>query len=541
MLLSVSCSRRVLLSGQDPTLTKDSFEPIAVELRVDGRSESSIVVDPDSSFSVDWTAPSSAACGLSSNSSTVAETQGSGRHFVSGFDSPGVFTVRCTANGHTAIKAIGVGVAATGSQPISVRLLAADPSGAYRTVALQLPYLAATSLRWESTGASECALVAPSGAIALQALNHSSGFPVPPLTQSQVWAVICRNTNASIATSIVLDVIPPPPVVSFFTLNGTNTDIASGSGGTVNLAWAASFAGFCELRNQVGQRLSTGTAATFLLPPLLATETFRLDCYGPGGQTTELRRVNVVSNPPLVQFTANGSSSPITIAYESDLRLEWIAQNTAPCVVRRDEAVLTGTSPMIVSALTTSAVFSIACPGVSGGSAVGSIAVSVMPPGGHIAFISSSVHTGALGGATGADAICQSLANNAGIRPDRPWKAILSDGEQGPIGRIALVGDVVLVNGTKIATATSFFNSDAALLARLERTETNQRVSTYPYAWTGATSAGGSRTDNCANWTSASSSRLGRAGLATASYKKQWLDIGNLVCSQPWRIYCISQ
>jgi hypothetical protein len=164
-------------------------------------------------------------------------------------------------------------------------------------------------------------------------------------------------------------------------------------------------------------------------------------------------------------------------------------------------------------------------------------------------FITSSVHTGALGGLGGADAICQTRANAAG-RPGT-YKAWLSTGSESPSTRFRQSGQpYIRVDNTQVAANwAALISPPGDIDATLNVTETGSTFGTIQFAWTN-TSFDGSpvtadQTFNCGNWTNdtVNAGVIGGADVTTSS----WTTFGTSFCPVDEnsgvgrRLYCFQQ
>jgi hypothetical protein len=160
-------------------------------------------------------------------------------------------------------------------------------------------------------------------------------------------------------------------------------------------------------------------------------------------------------------------------------------------------------------------------------------------------FVTSTTHTGNLGGESGADSICQtrgtagSMSGSLGVSK---WRAVIA--RLGPYsGMTARQGlslphntQVYLVNGTtKVADNSSqlFNDSGQPLQVAVDMNENGATVAAAN-VWVGDTS------NNCADFTSAlagSTAVKGDNQFAGSS----WLSNGTATCDNAYRLYCIGQ
>ena len=159
-------------------------------------------------------------------------------------------------------------------------------------------------------------------------------------------------------------------------------------------------------------------------------------------------------------------------------------------------------------------------------------------------FASSATYTGNLGGLSGADSKCQTLANTAVL--GGTWRAWISDTGHSAASRLTQSTDPYLLvdNTTKIADNWTNL-TDGANDAPINMLENGQTVSSILRVWTNTTSSGGIFTTTsgkvCINWTSASGGRSGRTGNATLYLNDDWTNQINQDCDELRRLYCFEQ
>lgn len=169
-----------------------------------------------------------------------------------------------------------------------------------------------------------------------------------------------------------------------------------------------------------------------------------------------------------------------------------------------------------------------------------------------LAFVTSTVHNGNLGGLTGADAICQARAAAGGLpggSEPGTYKAWLSDTTGSPATRFRCTQDSCSSQGYKrvddapIASDWSTL-TDGTLEFAISVTELNTFVRrSDSTVWTNTTITGseGQFPSSCvgSNWSSASS--IGDTGIATAS-DALWTDTGGGIgCGAQVHLYCFQQ
>jgi Collagenase NC10 and Endostatin len=165
-------------------------------------------------------------------------------------------------------------------------------------------------------------------------------------------------------------------------------------------------------------------------------------------------------------------------------------------------------------------------------------------------FVSSVLYTGNLGGLTGADSKCQTLADAAGLCGT--FKAWLSDATTDAAARLThATGNYVRTDGQIVASGFSGLVSGTIQHA-VNRTETNGAApvgtvkcggATVTPVWTGSTAAGANvMNGSCSNWASSNSSPGGIFGNADAT-NAAWTAMCQIVavCQSTAAIYCVEQ
>ncbi len=148
------------------------------------------------------------------------------------------------------------------------------------------------------------------------------------------------------------------------------------------------------------------------------------------------------------------------------------------------------------------------------------------------------------GGKTGlaaGDAICQSLADRAGLQGT--FKAWLSDKSASAKDRLAhSMAPYVRVDGVQVASSWSDFTADHALSNAISVTETGWSEMTPPYwVWTETSVEGGYGYGSaCKNWTSASNPDSATVGGDIYS-DKRWTEWGMGRCDGTHPLYCMEQ
>jgi hypothetical protein len=154
---------------------------------------------------------------------------------------------------------------------------------------------------------------------------------------------------------------------------------------------------------------------------------------------------------------------------------------------------------------------------------------------GRIVFVtSSSTHTGNIGGISGANAVCQGLAEVQGYKGT--FKAWLSSTTYSPATHFDQRGSFYLVTGTKIADNWSDL-TDGTIDNVIDRNETGSSVAA-PNIWTGTGSDGNMYNSiyTCTDWTSTS----GHSYTGSYSYTDyRWTRASSVSsCANQYRLYC---
>jgi hypothetical protein len=164
---------------------------------------------------------------------------------------------------------------------------------------------------------------------------------------------------------------------------------------------------------------------------------------------------------------------------------------------------------------------------------------------GRRVFITSTVSTGAIGGLTGGDALCQGLANTANLHGTfRIW---LSDATASPSTRFdqSLV-PYYRMDGTMVASSYADL-VDGTIAVPIHHNELGQVVApNIPFTSTLATGLPYSPSalpsqDNCSGWTSQSTTDHGHSGFSegtTTSWSLNLQQADVRQCNVLHRYYC---
>lgn len=164
------------------------------------------------------------------------------------------------------------------------------------------------------------------------------------------------------------------------------------------------------------------------------------------------------------------------------------------------------------------------------------------PP--RLAFTTSALYNGNLGGLAGADAKCQAAADSSPLMSQfgRSWKAMLSDSTVDVRDRMNVLYPVVRTNGEIAFSADIWSGSGPAHPNYLLFDELGRLIdaTVQRYVWTGSTDNGVKvASQNCSDWTSSSSSVQGYYGHSDSSLF--WFEWSGQGCNNLLRLYCMSQ
>lgn len=164
-------------------------------------------------------------------------------------------------------------------------------------------------------------------------------------------------------------------------------------------------------------------------------------------------------------------------------------------------------------------------------------------------FVTSSTYNGNLGGLSGADAKCQTVASASKL--GGTWKAWLSNSTTSAASRLVHVGvEYKLINGTVVANNWDSLIS-GTLAHPIDIDETGKSVASNQAVWTdtdylGMTALGLLGTSgpaiDCKSWTSTSGAQ-GGIGLTGSQAGKGWWTNKDIPqpCDKMYRLYCFEQ
>jgi hypothetical protein len=160
-------------------------------------------------------------------------------------------------------------------------------------------------------------------------------------------------------------------------------------------------------------------------------------------------------------------------------------------------------------------------------------------PGARV-FVSSQVWTGNLGGISGADDKCRSLAADAGLPAPDSFEAMLSASGSPAVGRLTHDGPFVRIDGVRVADSKADL-FDGELAASINVTEHGTYIGNHA-AWTGSNADGSSTGIDCSGWLSSNSGGSATHG-GVNQVDSSWLsDFSPVPCGpSAFHIYCVSE
>jgi hypothetical protein len=173
---------------------------------------------------------------------------------------------------------------------------------------------------------------------------------------------------------------------------------------------------------------------------------------------------------------------------------------------------------------------------------------------GRLVFLSSKAYSGALGGTSGADLKCETLAQAAGLTNPSKYRAWVSDGVHAPGSRFTNLSPsgvpYILRNG-KIVAGDFPELIDTGPRTGISITEFGSTV-IEKYVWTNTSAKGEifSPNNHCAEWTSSSALALARIGYNAVPIEqgpdwdawrneRRWTSFLGLGCNEFAHLYCV--
>ena len=154
-------------------------------------------------------------------------------------------------------------------------------------------------------------------------------------------------------------------------------------------------------------------------------------------------------------------------------------------------------------------------------------------------FLSSSPFPATFGGVSGADAFCQTLADNAAL--GGTYRAWLSDGSQSPANRFTRsTAGYVLVDGTTSIASDWSDLTDGTIAASIVLSEAGGTPGGVA-VWTATNAAGQSAGTSCLGWTSGNPFDTALVGIATSAEPAWWTQNETRACDDLAHLYCFEQ
>lgn len=159
-----------------------------------------------------------------------------------------------------------------------------------------------------------------------------------------------------------------------------------------------------------------------------------------------------------------------------------------------------------------------------------------------LVFMTSTKHAGDLGGLTGADSICQGLADGEGLPGS--YMAWLSDDSGSPASRFnRATAPYIRVDGEIVANSYDDLTDGSDLNRAINLTEAGVGGALSPnQVWTSTGDDGEQQVapDNCNGWTNDTAAFNGDYGLKSA-ISGSWTGAGSRACNLDSRLYCFQQ
>ena len=154
--------------------------------------------------------------------------------------------------------------------------------------------------------------------------------------------------------------------------------------------------------------------------------------------------------------------------------------------------------------------------------------------------MTSTTHSGNLGGLSGADAICATRAAAGGLTGT--FQAWISDGVDSPSSRVAKFGTRYVTTGGQVIASNWEDLTDGSINAGgIQLDETGSDVGAGKFVWANVLQLAGipAGPNHCAGWTS--DSGTGQTGL-TGAAASTWTNTASTSdCSTTLHLYCIRE
>ena len=237
--------------------------------------------------------------------------------------------------------------------------------------AITISYNSSANITWTSANATYCT-VSPSGWTGI-----SGGQPSGNLTSSRTYSVNCTGPGGSASDSVTVNVqgAPQPPTADI-KAGGSDTTITIPQNTATQITWSSTNATSCT----VSPAGWTGISGDQSSGNLSNSQTYSVNCTGPGGSASDSVTVNIQNQQPAptADIKANSYDYTITIPYNTQANITWTSANATYCTI--SPTGWTGTyGAQYSGSFTYSRTYSVNCTG-PGGSASDSVTVNITQP-----------------------------------------------------------------------------------------------------------------------------------------------------------------
>ena len=237
-------------------------------------------------------------------------------------------------------------------------------------------------LSWYITGADSFYLRQSGSTVNLVTSGRS--WTTPALTSTTTYVLTATKTGTDPVTrDVTVTVRPPTPTVSLTVSNDTITE-----GSSVTLRWSVSGHTSFSVTGG-GLNITSPASGSRSVSPITTTNyTIRANNTIGSLTSTAIATVTVTVNlaPLITSFTVNGSSSNITVNYNSTVILRWVFGSDGEmsgiiigtgAITAQNPAVYTGNSPYTTPALTSTTTYTLWSGDSSGGGRTQSISRTI--------------------------------------------------------------------------------------------------------------------------------------------------------------------
>ncbi len=220
------------------------------------------------------------------------------------------------------------------------------------------------TISWISSNATSCS-VSPTGWSGTSGSQSTGG-----LTSSQTYTLNCTGPGGNATDSVTVNV-QAGNITADIKANGQDGPVTIQSGQSATISWTSQNATSC----MVTPGSWSGTSGSQSTGNLTNSQTYTVNCTGPGGNATDSVTINVQAGNVTADIKANGQDGPVTVTFNSSATISWTSQNATTCSV--SPTGWTGTSgSQSTGNLASSQTYTLTCNG-PGGSATDSVTVNV--------------------------------------------------------------------------------------------------------------------------------------------------------------------